>query len=80
VPSPAALLAVGALGVLGSGLAYILYYWLIERVSASQVSLVTYLLPITAVFWGATLLNETLGVNTFAGLALICAGIFLVNR
>jgi len=43
-------------------------------------SLVTYLLPITAVFWGAALLNETLGINTSAGLLLICAGIFQVNR
>jgi drug/metabolite transporter (DMT)-like permease len=80
VPSLTALLAVGALGVLGSGLAYIIYYWLIDRASASQVSLVTYLLPVTAVFWGAALLNETLGPNTFAGLFLICAGIFLVNK
>ncbi len=80
LPSPTALGAVAALGVLGSGLAYIMYYWLIERASASQVSLVTYLLPVTAVFWGAFLLNEVLGVNTFAGLVLIGAGIFLVNR
>ena len=80
VPSLTAILAVAALGVLGSGLAYIIYYWLIERASASQVSLVTYLLPITAVFWGAALLNEALGVNTFAGLILICAGVFLVNH
>lgn len=79
VPSATALLAVAALGILGSGVAYIIYYWLIERVSASQVSLVTYLLPITAVFWGAALLNESLGVNTFAGLILIFVGIFLVN-
>ena len=80
VPSATALLAVALLGVLGSGLAYIIYYWLIERASASQVSLVTYLLPVTAVFWGAALLNETLGANTFTGLILILAGIFLVNR
>ncbi len=80
VPSLTALLAVAALGVLGSGLAYIIYYWLIERASASQVSLVTYLLPITAILWGAGLLNETIGVNTFGGLILICAGIFLVNK
>lgn len=80
MPSTTALLAVAALGVFGSGLAYIIYYWLIERASASQVSLVTYLLPVTAVLWGFFLLNETFGVNTFAGLVLICGGIFLVNK
>ncbi len=79
-PSATAILAVVLLGVLGSGLAYIIFYWLIERASASQVSLVTYLLPVTAVFWGAALLKETLGPNTFAGLILILAGIFLVNK
>lgn len=80
VPSATAIVAVVLLGVLGSGLAYIIFYWLIERASASQVSLVTYLLPVTAVFWGAALLKETLGPNTFAGFILICAGIFLVNK
>ena len=80
VPSPAALASVVALGVLGSGLAYVLYYYLIERGSPTQVSMVTYLSPVMAVFWGALLLNEPLGPNTFAGLGLICAGIFLVNR
>lgn len=79
-PSLTAISAVVALGVLGSGLAYIIYYWLIERASASQVSLVTYLLPITAILWGAALLSETIGANTILGLLLICAGIFLVNK
>lgn len=80
IPSPIAILAVVALGVLGSGVAYVIYYSLLERASASQVSLVTYLLPVTAVFWGAALLNEALGVNVFAGLVLIFAGVFLANR
>jgi drug/metabolite transporter (DMT)-like permease len=80
VPSAKAILAVLALGVLGSGLAYALYYWLIERASASRVSLVTYLLPVTGVVWGGLLLKEPLGPRTFVGLALIFAGVFLVNR
>lgn len=80
MPSPAALASVAALGVLGSGLAYVLYYYLIERGSPTQVSMVTYLSPVMAVLWGALLLNEPLGANTFAGLGLICAGVFLVNR
>jgi drug/metabolite transporter (DMT)-like permease len=80
MPSPAALASVAALGVLGSGLAYILYYYLIERGSATQVSMVTYISPAIAVFWGALLLNEPLGANTLIGLCLICSGIFLVNQ
>lgn len=80
IPSLTAIAAVVALGVLGSGLAYTIYYWLIERASASQVSVVSYLLPVTGVLWGAALLSEPIGANTVAGLILICAGIFLVNK
>jgi drug/metabolite transporter (DMT)-like permease len=79
MPSPIALGSILTLGLLGSGIAYLIYYWLIARITATQLSLVTYLLPITAVFWGAALLGERVGAQTFAGMALILAGIMLVN-
>ncbi|MCC7354490.1 MAG: EamA family transporter [Anaerolineae bacterium] len=79
VPSWQAVGAVGALGLVGTGVAYLFYYWLLVRNSATFVSLVTYLLPVTAVLWGAALLQESLGAGTFLGLALICVGIALVN-
>jgi drug/metabolite transporter (DMT)-like permease len=40
---------------------------------------VTYLIPVTAVFLGALVLDERLGVNSFAGLALIILGVWIVN-
>jgi drug/metabolite transporter (DMT)-like permease len=79
VPSWQALGAVGMLGLVGTGIAYLFYYWLLVRNRATFVSLVTYLLPVTAVLWGAALLHEPLSAGTFLGLALICAGIALVN-
>ena len=75
-----AVLAVSALGLLGTGLAYLIYYMLIQRAKASQLSLVTYLLPVTALGWGALVLGEEITWYALAGLALIVAGIALVNR
>ncbi len=77
-PSFPALASVVALGLLGSGVAYLIYYWLLRRINATQMSLVTYLLPVTAVFWGAALLGESLGADDFLGLGLIVVGIMVV--
>lgn len=75
-----AILAVSALGLLGTGLAYLIYYQLIQHAKASQISLVTYLLPVTALVWGALFLNEQINLASVVGFVLIVAGITLVNR
>mgnify|MGYP001812004542 CR=1 FL=1 len=72
--------ALACLSLLGTALAYILYYYLLARIGATNVSLVTYLLPITGVFWGAWLLSERLHWSAFLALALILAGIAGVNN
>ncbi len=74
-----AILAVIALGLLGTGLAYIIYYLLIQRAKASQMSLVTYLLPVTALVYGAIFLGEEVTGYAVAGFGLIVSGILLVN-
>ena len=72
--------ALACLSLLGTALAYILYYHLLARIGATNVSLVTYLLPITGVFWGALLLGERLHWSAFLALVLILAGIAGVNN
>lgn len=67
------------LGVVASGLAYIAYFWLVRNVTATQASIVGYLIPITAVILGALVLDERLGLNSFAGMALVIAGVWIVN-
>ncbi len=67
------------LAVLASGVAYLLFFWLIRRVTATQASMVSYLIPITAVFLGALVLDEQLAANSFVGLALIIAGVWIVS-
>lgn len=78
-PSREAVAALLALSVFGSAVAYLLYYHLVLNTSPTQTALVTYLNPATAVFWGWLVLGEPVGPNTLVGLALIVAGVALVN-
>jgi drug/metabolite transporter (DMT)-like permease len=67
------------LGILPSGIAYLLFFPLIRQVTATQASMVSYLIPITAVFLGALVLDERLSANSFVGMALIIVGVWIVN-
>ena len=69
-----------ALGVLGTGLAYILNYRLIQDEGATTASTVTYLLPIVAVILGAIVLAEPITWSLFAGTALVLAGVALSSK
>ena len=71
--------AVIALGVGGSGIAYLLYYYTMNSLGAVRATGVTFLVPITAVFWGVVLLNESLNLPTVIGMVVILAGIVLTN-
>lgn len=69
-----------ALGVLGTGVAYILNYRLIQDEGATTASTVTYLLPIVAVVLGAIVLGEPITWNLFAGTAMVLAGVALSDK
>ena len=73
------LLAVVALGALGSGVAYLLYYYVMNTLGAVRAAGVTFLVPVTAVFWGAALLHESITVPIVIGMAVILAGIVLTS-
>jgi drug/metabolite transporter (DMT)-like permease len=75
-----AALALAALGVAGTGLGYIAYLWLIEHIGSVRASLVTYIVPIIALFLGWLVLDETVGLNVIAGAALIIVGVASVMR
>jgi drug/metabolite transporter (DMT)-like permease len=63
-----------ALGALGTGLAYVLSYDIIGRAGATTASLVTYVVPLFATFFGVVLLNESLTWNEPVGALVIIAG------
>jgi drug/metabolite transporter (DMT)-like permease len=62
------------LGVLGTGLAYIAYYWLIVNVGV-LASAVTYIPPVIGLALGALVLDEVMGVNVIVGAAVIILGV-----
>ncbi|MBY6036260.1 DMT family transporter [Fictibacillus nanhaiensis] len=68
------------LGVFGSGLAYLMYYYMISAGSAEFATLVTYLVPVSAVIWGSVLLQEQIPPIAFLGLFLIFLGVYLTGR
>lgn len=59
LPGTSAWLALLALGVLCTGLAYILFFWLIENVGPARSLTVTFVVPVFAVIYGAVFLRET---------------------
>jgi drug/metabolite transporter (DMT)-like permease len=78
-PEAKAVLAVVALGVLGSALAYVLYFALIAQAGASRAILVTYLVPAFALVYGAVFLDEAVTASALGGLALVLAGTTLAT-
>ncbi len=77
---PMAQISIIGLGCFGSGLAYLVYYFLIQKGSAEFASLVTYLVPISAMFWGMTILGEEITLKMTVGLLLILLGVFISSR
>jgi drug/metabolite transporter (DMT)-like permease len=71
--------AVLALGIAGSGIAGVLYYYVLNSLGPVRGSGVTLLVPVTAVFWGATLLHEPVTLTILVGMVVILAGIVLTN-
>jgi drug/metabolite transporter (DMT)-like permease len=74
-PSDAAIAAVVAGALLSTGLAYVLYFRLLASAGASNVMIVTLLIPAVAAGLGAAFLGETLESRHLAGMALIALGL-----
>ena len=79
LPSLPALGSWLALGMLGTALAFIVYYRLIETADASYVSMVTYIVPVFGVLLGVLVLHEQLTWNMYLGFGLILLGVMAVN-
>jgi drug/metabolite transporter (DMT)-like permease len=77
--TPGIAAAVLALGVLCSGIAYILYFKLIEDVGTTSALTVTFLNPVFGILWGALFLHETIGWYTIVGSAIVLVGTALVT-
>ena len=67
------------LAIVGSVIAFVTYHWLLKRVEAVYLSLVSFINPIIAVILGAIVLDENLAASVFAGAALVLFGILIAN-
>jgi drug/metabolite transporter (DMT)-like permease len=79
-PDGMAWFAVVWLGVLGSGVAYFLFFLLIKAIGATPTTMVTYVIPLFAVVFGLVILREPLHWSYGAAMGLIFAGVGLANR
>ncbi|HGY3146015.1 TPA: DMT family transporter [Morganella morganii] len=78
--STASLGLIIGLGLLGTGVAYLTYYYLILNLGAVVASSVTYIPPVVALIVGFLAANEQLGVTEILSMVLIMSGVFLLQR
>jgi len=76
---PLTWIAILWLGILGSGLAVIMLYYLIHEIGPTRASMVTYLFPVGGVILGVIFLNEHLSWQLVVGTLLIIGSLAVVN-
>src|SRR5918995_1301635 len=79
IPGWEAIVSVAVLGLLGTALGLMMYLRLLADYGSARGSLVVYLLPVVALFYGAVFLDEPLRVTALVGLALILAGVAIAS-
>ena len=71
--------AIAAIAVLCTAIAYILFFHILSVAGATNVSLVTFLVPVSAILLGILFLSETLQPSHLAGMALIAIGLVILD-
>ncbi|WP_186176536.1 DMT family transporter [Vibrio jasicida] len=71
--------SVVALGVVCTGLAYLLYFRLVSEIGPASALTVTFLVPAFGILWGYLVLDEPVGFNTIIGTILVLSGTMLVT-
>jgi drug/metabolite transporter (DMT)-like permease len=79
MPPVGSIEAILALALLSTAFAYILSFRIMALAGATNASLVTLLVPPSAILLGAVFLNETLGITEAAGMTLIGAGLVILD-
>jgi drug/metabolite transporter (DMT)-like permease len=79
-PTLGAVAALVALGVVGTALAFMIFYELINGIGPARAALVSYLAPGVALFYGAIFLDEKVTIAAIAGLVLILGGVAIASR
>lgn len=75
-----AVLSLLYLGLFGTALAFVLYFWLLKTTSAVLMSLITFVTPPLALLWGWLVRDEPITLNLVLGMIIIFAGIGIVSK
>ncbi len=76
---PITWISLAFLGILGSGIAFLLYFYLIHSVGPTRTTLVTYVFPLVGVALGVIFLNESLDSRLVLGAVMVVSSIVVVN-
>jgi drug/metabolite transporter (DMT)-like permease len=68
------------LGVVSTFVPFVLFFWMLQRVSATQVSLAGYIVPVIALIGGVILLNEVITLAIAGGGLLVLVGVVITER
>jgi drug/metabolite transporter (DMT)-like permease len=79
IPSPATLLSLIGLASLSTALAYVVFFHILARSGATNVMLVTLLIPVTAILLGVFMLGEPLTAREIAGALVIGSALLVVD-
>jgi drug/metabolite transporter (DMT)-like permease len=79
VPSMAAVLALVGVAALSTALAYVIYFRILATAGATNLLLVTFLIPVSAILLGVLVLGETLQFKHFVGMGLISMGLAAID-
>lgn len=79
MPSGSTLASVLALALLATALAYILFFRILATAGATNILLVTFLIPVSAILLGVAVLGESLQAKHLVGMALIGCGLALID-
>ncbi len=78
-PTSVTFAAIFGLAAVSTSLAYIIYFYVLSKAGATNILLVTFLIPVSAIFLGMMVLGETPKWNAFAGMALIFTGLIFID-
>ena len=79
IPSATTLGALAGLALLSTALAYVIFFRILARAGATAISLVTFLIPVSAILLGTQLLGEELAARHVAGMIAIALGLAAID-
>jgi drug/metabolite transporter (DMT)-like permease len=79
MPSTETWLALAGLAILSTAIAYVLFFRILATAGATNLMLVTFLIPVSAILLGALILGEDLQAKHFIGMAMIALGLAAID-